>query len=120
MGFGFGSSSHHRFGCSRLGYIQHCTLPEGIGCCNYLAGRTEDIRSPVQLAHCSSSGIRVVRIHPHIAGSSVMVGRAVLLAGMNWLPVGSCLLAEDCCSSSFAVPAARDSPPAQQGRLPRN
>jgi hypothetical protein len=107
------------FGCSHLGYIQHYTLPEETGC-SHPAGRTEDMRSPAQLAHCSSFGIQAVHIHPRIAGSSVLVERIVLLAGKNSRPGGSCLLVEDCCSSSFAVSAVRGSPPAQQGRLPKS
>lgn len=112
-------NSHHRFDCSHLGYIQHCTPPEETGY-SHLADRTEDIHSPAQPAYCNNFGIRAVHIPPRIAESSVRVGRTVLRAEKNWHPVGSCLLAEDCCSSSFAAPAARGSLPAQQGRLPKN
>lgn len=112
-------NTHHTFGCNRLDCSQHCTLLVEIGC-SHLAVRTEGIHSPDRLVHCSSSGIQLDRTRLRIVGSSGLVERLVLLAGKNSRPDGNCLLVEDCCSSSFAVSAARDSPPARQGRLPKS
>ncbi len=88
--------------------------------CSHPAGRTEGSHSLGQLERCSNSGIRLGRTRLRIVGSSGQVERFVLQAGKNWRPDGNWPLVEDCCSSSFAASAARGSPPALQGRLPKN